>query len=227
MSETNGWALQASYIIRSTEARGQTGGGAEQTEQACGSLPVGPSSAAAHAAFFLLSFSFPPATSDGCSPSLEPWTPRTPSHSRVPGRGQPGRTRAQQQTRPTNDSFLRARPSPQPSVSRRPFCGNVLRSSRRLLPSPAPLDTSSSLSPPHRSPLFIPHRRSDAKLLLFLRLPLVPPGSVSPGVEDPAFLAACGGGCWLFLGSCTTGKRGRRGGGELGRVGGFAVAVAS
>ena len=136
------------------------------------------------------------------------WSPGHHARPRTPGSPAAASNKPDQ----TNDSFLRARPSPQPSVSRRPFCGNVLRSSRRLLPS-FPRHLLSL--PHHRSSLFIPHRRSDAKLLLFLRLPLVPPGSVSPGVEDPAFSAASAcGGCWLFLGSCTTGKRGRRAGGE-------------
>jgi hypothetical protein len=80
----------------------------------------------------------------------------------------------------TNDSFLRTGPS-RPSVSRRPFYGNVLRSSSRLLPSsPLPSPRAPALSSLtdlfyYSPPLFIPRRRPDAKLLLFLRLPLVPP----------------------------------------------------
>jgi hypothetical protein len=52
----------------------------------------------------------------------------------------------------TNDSFLRTGPS-RPSVSRRPFYGNVLRSSSRLLPS-SPLLSCSRF--PHRSLLLLP-----------------------------------------------------------------------
>jgi hypothetical protein len=143
---------------------------------------------------------------------------RSPGHhARIPGPPSLVALAHSNKADATNDSFHRPGPAlPQPSVSRRPFAGTCSEAAAAVSspprPSP-PLGTSifSSLIDLYSSPLFIPRRRSEAKLFLFLRLPLVPPGSVSPGVEDPAFLAACSG-SWLFLGSCTTGKRGRRGG---------------
>lgn len=151
----------------------------------------GPASAAAHAVFFFFFFLPPPLLSFPSSRAFsdavhQTWlgvldtTQRT--HSRLPA-SQVALAPSNKPDQPTI-AFLRPRrPAlPQPSVSRRSLCGNVLRSSRRLLPSPPLPSLTSSLFLPSSidlyspsPPLLIPRRRSDAKLLLFLRLPLVPP----------------------------------------------------
>lgn len=130
---------------------------------------------------FSAPFPFPPATNYGlgeerrCSPDPESRTPRTHSRSR-PARSH-SRT-ATYQTKPTiassgpvvsqSPSLLRERaPKQQPSPPLVPSSP---------LPSPrAPALSSLTDLFYYSPPLFIPRRRPDAKLLLFLRLPLVPP----------------------------------------------------
>lgn len=127
---------------------------------------------------FSAPFPFPPATNYGlgeerrCSPDPESRTPRTHSRSR-PARSH-SRT-ATYQTKPTIASSGPARPGRQ-SVAV-PFTGTCSEaaavSSPPLLSSPALASLTDLFY--YSPPLFIPRRRPDAKLLLFLRLPLVPP----------------------------------------------------
>lgn len=110
-----------------------------QTEQTCGSLPAGPPSAAAHAAF-PLSFSFSPATM-GLGRARDDDAVHQTTQPRARARGQPGRTPAQQH----QARALASSSGPPPAVSQSP---PLLRErSAKQAPSP-PLRPSSSPLPP-------------------------------------------------------------------------------